>query len=142
MGSEVPLVAAEPTLPSFSTTLSPADRRLLALAYFFSDLDGAPELAHGTVVFDDPARGFDKRRKTRVVEAIIGFIGRVQIVVLSHDADFIKMLRDEGFDQVLQLHRSGVFCVFEECDIDAVCAMDYADRFEEPENYQSGGHPT
>jgi wobble nucleotide-excising tRNase len=141
MGSEVPLVAAESTAPSFSTTLSPGDRRLLALAFFFSDLDGDPNLLGGTVVLDDPARGFDKRRKTRVVEAIIGFIGRAQLVVLSHDADFIQMLRDGGFDQVLELRRSGAFCVFEECDIDAVCAMDYADHYEEPENYQSGGHP-
>ena len=128
MGSEVPLVAAEPTSPSFPTTLSPSDRRLLALAFFFSSLDGDPDLPGHTLVFDDPACGLDKRRKTRVVDAVMGFAGRVQIVVLSHDADFVRMLRDRGLDSVLQLRRSGVYCVIEDCDIDAVCAMDYVEH--------------
>ena len=99
MGTEVPLVAAESTSPSFSTTLSPGDRRLLALAFFFSSLDGDPDLPGDTVVFDDPASGLDKRRKTSVVDAVMGFVGRAQVIVLSHDAEFIRMLRDRGFDQ-------------------------------------------
>ena len=140
MGSEVPL-AAEPTSLSFPTTLSPSDRRLLALAFFFSSLDGDPDVPGNTVVFDDPTSSLDKRRKTRVGDAIAGFVGRVQVVVLSHDADFVRMLRDRGLDSVLWLRRSGAYCVIEDCDIDAVCAMDYAEHLEEPDNFRSGGHP-
>ena len=128
MGSEVPVVAAEPASPSFSTTLSPAARRLLALALFFWALDGDPVLSGKTVVLDDPARGLDRRRKTKLAEAIAGFVGRAQLIVLSHDAEFIRMLRERGFGQVLQLRRSGVYCVFEDCDIDAILAADYSDR--------------
>ena len=141
MGSEVPLVAAESTSPNFSTTLSPGDRRLLALAFFFSSLDGDPDLPGDTVVFDDPASGLDKRRKTRVVDAVMGFVDRAQIIVLSHDADFIRMLRDRGFDSVLQFRRTGVYCHIEDCDIDAVCAMDYVEHHEELDDWRSGGHP-
>ena len=141
MGSEVPLVAAEPTSPSFPTTLSPSDRRLLALAFFFSLLDGDPDLPARTLVFDDPACGLDKRRKTKVVDAVMGFAGRVQIVVLSHDADFVRMLRDRGLDRMVQIRRSGVYCVIEDCDIDAVCAMDYVEPVEGPFTSPTGGHP-
>lgn len=141
MGSEVPLAAAEPGSPDFSTALSPGDRRLLALAFFLSSLDGDPDLPGDTVVFDDPASGLDKRRKTRVVDAVMGFAGRVQVVVLSHDADFIRMVRDRGFDSVLQFRRSGAYCHIEDCDIDAVCAMDYVEHHEEVDDWRSGGHP-
>jgi wobble nucleotide-excising tRNase len=142
MGSEVPLVASQPTAPSFSTTLSPGDRRMLALALFFCALDGDRHLPGKTVVFDDPARGLDRRRKTRLAEAIMGLVGRAQLIVLSHDAEFIRMMRGRGFDQVLQLERSGVYCRFEDCDIDAILATDYTERFVEPDDFMSGGHPT
>jgi wobble nucleotide-excising tRNase len=135
MGAEVPLVAAEPSSPSFSTTISPSSRRLLALALFFSSLDGDPDLPGDTVVLDDPASGLDKRHQTLLADAVMSYAGRAQVVVLSHDADFIRMLRDRGFDQVLQLRRAGAYCVFDECDIDAVCAMDYVDHSPPPEPF-------
>ena len=62
--------------------------------------------------------------------------------MLSHDAEFIRMMRERGFDQVLQLRRAGVYCVFEDCDIDAILATDYTERFVEPDGFMSGGHPT
>ncbi len=71
----------------------------------------------------------------------MGLVGRVQVVVLSHDAEFVGMMRDRGFASVLQLRRVGVNCVFEDCDIDAVCAMDYTENLREAEGWQSGGHP-
>lgn len=142
MGSEVPLVAAQPTEPSFSTALSPGDRRILALALFFCAIDGDRHLLGKTVVFDDPVRGLDRRRMTKLAEAIMGFLGRAQLIVLSHDAEFIRMMRERGFDQVLQLQRVAEYCRFEDCDIDAILATDYTERFVEPENFMSGGHPT
>ena len=136
MGTEVPLVAADPTSPSFST-LSPAARRLLALALFFWALDDDHRLSGKTVVLDDPARGLDRRRKTKLAEAVAGFVGRAQVIVLSHDAEFIRMLRERGFDQVLQLRRSGVYCVFEDCDIDAILAEDYSDSPPSPGEFMA-----
>jgi wobble nucleotide-excising tRNase len=142
MGGEVPLVAAEPTLPSFSTLLSPGDRRQLALAFFFCALDGDADLARKTVVFDDPSRGLDRRRKTKLAEALMGFVGRPQLIVLSHDAEFIQMMRERGVAQVLQIARSGLYCSFGDCDIDDILAADYTDRFVETEGFMTGGHPT
>jgi wobble nucleotide-excising tRNase len=137
MGNEVPLVATDPTSPSLSTTLSPAARNLLALALFFWALDDDHELSGKTVVLDDPARGLDRRRKTKLAEAVADFIGRAQVIVLSHDAEFIRMLRERGFDQLLQLRRSGVYCVFEDCDIDAILAADYSDHPASPGEFMS-----
>ncbi len=142
MGHEVPLVTSEPTSPSFSTTLGPGDRRMLGLALFFYGLDGDVGIIGKTVVLDDPAVGLDRRRKTKLAEEIMGYVGRVQLIVLSHDAEFIKMMQERGFEQVLQLQRVGVYCGFTECDIDEILAKDYTERFIEPENYQTGGHPT
>jgi wobble nucleotide-excising tRNase len=141
MGNELPLVTADPASPSFSTVLGESDRRLLALAFFFYGLDSDPDLSGKTVVLDDPSRGLDRRHKTRVADAILGFLERGQLIVLSADAEFVKMLRDRGFDQVLQLSRAGIYCTFEECNIDAVLARDYVEETAEPEGWQSGGHP-
>jgi wobble nucleotide-excising tRNase len=142
LGGEVPLVAAERTSPSFSTLLSPSDRRQLALAFFFCALDGDPGLSRKTVVFDDPSRGFDRRRKTRLAEVLMGFVGRPQVILLSHDAEFIHMMRERGVAQVLQIARTGVYSSFGDCDLDAILAADHTDRFVETEGFMTGGHPT
>ena len=104
---------------------------------FFWALDDDHELSGKTVVLDDPARGLDRRRKTKLAEAVAGFVGRAQVIVLSHDAEFIRMLRERGFDQVLQLRRSGVYCVFEDCDIDAILAEDYSDSPPSPGEFMA-----
>jgi hypothetical protein len=62
-----------------------------------------------------------------LVDEVMAFVGRVQVIVLSHDAEFVRMLRNRGFDTVLQFRRSGVYCVVEDCDIDAILAEDYSD---------------
>jgi energy-coupling factor transporter ATP-binding protein EcfA2 len=89
------------------------------------------------VIFDDPARGLDRRRKTMLAEAIMGFVGRAQLIVLSHDAELIRMMRERGFDQVLQLRRSGVYCRFDDCDVDAILAADYSDRPASPGDFMA-----
>lgn len=142
MAEEIPLVASEPTLPSFSTVLGPGDRWMLGLALFFYGIDGDRDIMSKTVVLDDPAVGLDRRRKTKLAEMLMGYVQRAQLIVLSHDPEFIKMMQERGFDQVLQLERSGIYCRFTECDIDAILAADYTDRFIEPDNYRTGGHPT
>jgi wobble nucleotide-excising tRNase len=141
MGQVLPLTPADAAAPDLSEILGPGARRLLALALFFFALDSDPMLPQKTVVFDDPARGLDRRRKTRLAEALMGFVGRAQLIILSHDAEFIRMMRERGFGQVLELRRSGVYCVFADCDIDAILAADYSDRFVEAEGFMSGGHP-
>jgi wobble nucleotide-excising tRNase len=139
MGTEIPL-AADSTSPSFSTTLSGGDRRLLALAFFLAILDTDPEPAGLSVVLDDPVCSFDIYRRAKLVEAIKAMVDRgTQLIVLSHDADFVKALRDSGFESILQLRRSGQHCVFDECDIDEVCESDYIGQYRELTHYLAVG---
>ena len=128
LGAQFPLAVADSS-PSYPTTLGHGDRRLLALAIYLAGLDMDAGLPGLTLVLDEPASGFDGRRTTRVVEAVAELVARgAQVIVLSHRAALVHKLRSHGFDQVLQLRRVGLYGVIEDCDIDAVCAMDYTDR--------------
>jgi wobble nucleotide-excising tRNase len=133
--TDIPLMA-ESSSPSFSTTLSQGDRRLLALAFFLASLDMTPDLSDHSIIVDDPVSSFDVYRKAKMVDAAMGFVAReAQVVVLSHDPDFIRTLRDRGCDQVLQLRRAGLYCVVEDCDIDAVCESEYIEHYRELGDY-------
>ena len=135
MGEEIPLTA-DGEKPSFSTTLSEGDRRLLGLCFFLASLDSDAGIGESTVVIDDPVCSFDIYRRSKMVEAIGQLVGRgAQVIVLSHDADFIRMLRDAGFDMICELHRAGSYCVFDECNIDAVCESEYVANYRELAGY-------
>ena len=141
MGEDIPLTA-DGEKPSFSTTLSEGDRRLLGLCFFLASLDNDAGIAESTVVIDDPVCSFDIYRRSKMVEAIGQLVSRgAQVIVLSHDADFIRMLRDAGFDMICELHRAGSFCVFDECNIDAVCESEYVANYRELAGYLVDGRP-
>ncbi len=83
--------------PSFKNTLSAGDRTTLALAFFFAHLEADPALAEKTVVFDDPFTSQDKFRRGQTVHEIMRLARSCkQIVVLSHDATFLKLLWDKA----------------------------------------------
>jgi wobble nucleotide-excising tRNase len=141
MGEDIPLTA-DGAKPSFSTTLSEGDRRLLGLCFFLASLDNDAGIAESTVVIDDPVCSFDIYRRSKMVEAIGQLVDRsAQVIVLSHDADFIRMLRDAGFDMIRELHRAGRYCVFDECNIDAVCESEYVANYRELAGYLAEGRP-
>lgn len=133
VGTEVPLAVADPTAPSFSTTLSLGDRRALALAFYFARLDLEPDLPGDTLVLDEPASGLDRRRTAKLVEVLVEYLARgVQLIVLSQDCDLLRALQGRGFEQMLQLRRSGLSSVLEPCDIEAVCATELEDDDVDP----------
>lgn len=128
VGTDVPLAVADATAPSFSTTLGLGDRRALALAFYFARLDLEPDLPGDTLVLDEPAVGLDRRGTAKLVEVLAEYLGRgVQLIVLSHDCELLRTLQGRGFDQVLQLRRTGLTSVLEPCDIEAVCATEIED---------------
>ena len=84
-------------LPSFKNTLSSGDRTTLALAFFLAHLEQDQYLAAKTVVFDDPFSSQDAFRRRQTVHEI-SKVGQIcaQVIVLSHDATFLKQVWDKA----------------------------------------------
>ncbi|HUP80023.1 MAG TPA: AAA family ATPase, partial [Pirellula sp.] len=80
----------------FKSALSGGDKSCLALAFFLARLDHDPRLADKIVVFDDPMCSMDRFRSDRTVKAIAELSGKAkQVVVLSHDSQFLRRIFDE-----------------------------------------------
>lgn len=87
----------QPDQPSFKNTLSAGDRTTLALAFFLAHLEADPTLAGKIVVFDDPFNSQDAFRRRQTVHEIIKIAkGCAQVIVLSHDATFLKQVWDKA----------------------------------------------
>ena len=83
--------------PSFKNTLSAGDRATLALAFFIANLERDPNRAQKIVVFDDPFNSQDAFRRQQTVHEIIKVARDCQqVVVLSHDATFLKQIWDKA----------------------------------------------
>lgn len=76
--------------PSFRTTLSAGDRNTLALAFFFSSLEQAGNMADKILVIDDPMTSLDEHRSLTTMEVMRELYDQVrQIIVLSHSKPFL-----------------------------------------------------
>jgi len=97
--------------PSFKNTLSAGDRSTLALAFFLAQLEQNPDRAAKTVVFDDPFTSLDSFRRNHTVHQIYRCgVTCAQVVLLSHDPGFLKLLWDRiapADRKTLQLVRVG-----------------------------------
>ena len=84
-------------LPSFKNTLSSGDRTTLALAFFLAHLVQDQHRAAMTVVFDDPFSSQDAFRRLQTVHEI-SKVGKIcaQVILLSHDATFLKKVWDKA----------------------------------------------
>ncbi len=120
---------------SFATTLSEADKRTLAFAFFVARLKADPNLAGKLVVLDDPVSSLDRNRRHQSIRHIANLADDCQqLLVLSHDAYFVRELRERLGDRkptpitphVLTIKRvSQGYSAFAQCDIDDVCSSDY-----------------
>lgn len=119
----------------FATTLSEADKRTLAFAFFVARLNNDPNLAGKLVVLDDPVSSLDRNRRHESIRQIAKLAADCrQLLVLSHDAYFVRELREGLSDRkpepiethILTLKRvKQGYSAFAECDIDDVCSSDY-----------------
>jgi wobble nucleotide-excising tRNase len=112
--------------PSFKNTLSAGDRSTLALAVFIAHLERDADISKRIVVFDDPFTSQDTFRRRQTVHEIkkIGDACE-QLFVFSHDAAFLRQIRDKSKAAecvVLQLgdHRSLGIKIMP-CDLDEAC---------------------
>jgi len=97
--------------PSFKNTLSAGDRSTLALAFFLTQLEREPNRDQKIVILDDPFTSQDGFRRNHTAQQIKR-CGQLygQVIVLSHDASFLKLLWDKvppAERKALQLLRMG-----------------------------------
>lgn len=112
-------------VPCFRTALSAGDKSTLALAFFIARLKRDQNLNGKTVVFDDPLSSLDEFRRSCTVGEV-GWItrGAAQVIVLSHDAVFLKGLYDSNEKssmKTLEIVRDGAEYVLREWDVVKSC---------------------
>ncbi len=82
--------------PSFKNTLSSGDRTTLALAFFLAHLERDHALTNKIAIFDDPFNSQDAFRRRQTIHEIVKVgVKCAQVVVLSHDATFLKQVWDK-----------------------------------------------
>ena len=86
----------DPTQPSFRNTLSAGDKSALALAFFLAKVNADTGLANSIVVLDDPFTSLDNfRRQFTANEIRKLFCAALQVIVFSHDKNFLRLLWDK-----------------------------------------------
>ena len=88
--------AGEIDKPCFRNTLSAGDKSTLALAFFLAKVNADPKLAELIVVLDDPFTSLDHFRREFTANEIRKLCGKaLQIIVLSHEKTFLRLLWDK-----------------------------------------------
>jgi wobble nucleotide-excising tRNase len=107
--------------PCFRTTLSAGDRSALAFAFFLAALKQDQQIGEKIIVLDDPFTSLDRFRRTCTQQLIRQLASNAgQVIVLSHDPHFLKLLWDEcpvNDVKALQMSKSGNTTVIGEWDI-------------------------
>ncbi|BHH83427.1 AAA family ATPase [Desulforhopalus sp. 52FAK] len=83
-------------LNKFKTSLSSGDRNSLALAFFLASLDHDSALNQKLVAFDDPFTSLDRFRRESTAQLCKKISDKAkQVIVLSHDPYFLKLIYDK-----------------------------------------------
>lgn len=120
-----------PGTPCFKTSLSSGDRSALALAFFLAVLTQDTDIGRKIVIFDDPFTSLDRFRRTCTQQLIQRLSESAkQVIVLSHDPYFLKLLFDECPSAVtnvktLQMSKSGDTTIIGEWDVQADAQSSY-----------------
>jgi len=121
--------------PCFKTALSSGDRSALALAFFLAVLKQDTNIGRKVVVFDDPFTSLDRFRRTCTEQLIQRLLDSAQqVIVLSHDPLFLKLLCDECPSaatnvKTLQMSKAGDTTVIGEWDVQAEAQSSYMKDF-------------
>lgn len=92
-GSDITLQGED---AGFKTCLSEGDKRTLAFAFFIAVISEDENLDNKIVLIDDPMCSFDTHRKQQTITELKILNEKCkQLIILAHDAFFIKSLRDE-----------------------------------------------
>jgi wobble nucleotide-excising tRNase len=141
---DIPL---EGVSPSFSTVLSEGDKRTLAFAFFIASTMQDPKLPNQTVVIDDPMCSLDRNRRHHTQTVLKRIHSQAaQLIVLAHDAYFIRDLRDTlkkndatariSLFQLAAVQES--YTDFARFDIEKECASVYARHHQLLNDFSNG----
>jgi wobble nucleotide-excising tRNase len=109
---------------SFKNTLSSGDRSTLALAFFLAQLEREADLADRIVVFDDPFSSQDAFRRRQTVYEIMRAANHCnQVIVLSHDPQFLKQL----WEKFPNNERTAIQILYHPTTGSKLCAFDLDD---------------
>jgi wobble nucleotide-excising tRNase len=114
--------------PNFRNTLSDGDRATLAFALFLLLTESDPNLADQVVLLDDPFSSQDRGRRIYTQQCIRRIASRAsQVIVLSHNSEFLKLISDEWHDEqhCVELKKVGEKMLITECDLEAETASPY-----------------
>lgn len=131
----------------FDEALSEGDKRTLAFALFVATAQRAGDLSRSIIVIDDPMTSLDLARSSRTRHWILRLARNAeQVIVLAHDAVFLRALRDEASRSrgpstaALRLHRSGPSSsTITTADLDDLCATTYRRNLQLLEKYVAQG---
>lgn len=132
--------------PSFGTTLSSGDRAALALAFFLARLEGDADLSGKVVVLDDPVSSLDYGRRTQTCQEVrrLAEVAE-QVIVLSHDPYFLRLLwdaLDRSQVKTLCVRRRGTGTKLEEWDLSKETRGDYFEHYFALSEYLETGSTT
>jgi wobble nucleotide-excising tRNase len=140
----VPL-AGSPGTVRFKTVLSGGDKRSLALAFFFSRLDESANLADTRVVLDDPMCSLDRSRRFATARRTVRLARDAkQVVLLSHDPVFLRLVwdetRDAGIEETsLSVERDGNAARVVPWDIEEATAPDFYKQLQAIDGFITSG---
>jgi len=150
-GRSVPLTSSStaPRGPSFETTLSEADKRTLAFAFFLAHLADDPKLADTVVVLDDPMSSMDLARRHETIRQSCTLASTcAQLIILSHDPYFLRKFSKELGKHFVstpmksaKIHRGiGNYSIFSAVDLDQECASEYVRHHNMVRDFVQGNH--
>jgi len=117
--------------PCFKTALSSGDRNALALAFFLAVLKHDSDIGRKIIVFDDPFTSLDRFRRTCTQQLIQWLANSAeQVIVLSHDPQFLKLLYDEyphaaANVKTIQMSKAGDTTIIGDWDIESEALSSY-----------------
>lgn len=132
--------------PSFATALSDGDKRTLAFAFFITCALENKSLGSSIVVLDDPMCSLDQNRRYNTKQYLLELHKNSdQLVVLAHDAYFLRELRNalQKRDETAPVSEFRLVAVkdeyssFDRIDLDEECESDYAKNYKQVSEFES-----
>lgn len=128
----------------FSHALSEGDKRSLALAFFLAKATESESIGTTVVVIDDPMNSLDMHRRRKTISHLKRLSSMCgQMVLLSHDAYFVRDFQREFGDQELtslSMQRRGVGSAITHVDIEAECLEEHVRVYKTLCEFQYGSY--
>lgn len=132
---------------SFKAALSDGDKRALAFAFFMAVVDGDDDLKNCIIVMDDPMTSLDANRRAVTLDNLKRLTsGCKQLIILSHDAFFLRDLRDRLpqhetanlYSEIRLVSVGGDYSDFAKTNLHDLCELPYHRRYKRLTEFANG----